>query len=277
MAYYNWGEQIGNSFMNMYAQNQQKRLEEARMGIEKERLGIERDKFADQQATSLLQRKAYQQEIDEIAEKNKMYEGLGTWSADLNGNKAIDDNEKNISYKFYNDLNKLAYGNQEYNVFNSKTGGYDLETKYARNEDRDYFAKLYGDKSQGMLGVWQTNQENAQRALDRATSSANANAARNDPRLLMEEIDLKVSDALSSNPEWSKSSGGKLNPAYGAQRNNYINKLVNQYGEQYRGYITDAMWNMNPSSVVSTKGKKSGSATVGFTTGIGTGRKFEHI
>jgi len=276
MAYYNWGEQIGNSFMNMYAQNQQKRLEEARMGIEKERLGIERDKFADQQATSLLQRKAYQQEIDEIAEKNKMYEGLGTWSADLNGNKAIDDNEKNISYKFYNDLNKLAYGNQEYNVFNSKTGGYDLETKYARNEDRDYFAKLYGDKSQGMLGVWQTNQENAQRALDRATSSANARISANNNRSvervgIIDSLDAEIEQMILANPDgWGQDADN---------RKKATDMLMYKYGSDpaTEYYIRSKLYQLKKSNISSKAKPKVDQAKNGFTGGMGTGRKFEHI
>lgn len=71
MGYYNWGEQVGNSFMSMFAQNQQKRLEEKRIGMEQQRLQQAQMQLDDQLKTNQLTREHSKWEHDQkVADRN---------------------------------------------------------------------------------------------------------------------------------------------------------------------------------------------------------------
>lgn len=61
MAFYNWGEQVSNSFMNMLAMNQQKKLEDGRTKMEQQRLGMAEKELKDTMDTNALQRQQSEQ------------------------------------------------------------------------------------------------------------------------------------------------------------------------------------------------------------------------
>jgi hypothetical protein len=122
MGYYNWGEQVGNSFISMLAQNQQQRLEHRRLGMEqgrlalqKQQIGLEaernrfekdkwnrqyaldREKWKEEQIGLGLQRQIFERQIADQDAENNAWRGVPDvtlWRGDANSNNIMDPEEQ---------------------------------------------------------------------------------------------------------------------------------------------------------------------------------------
>jgi hypothetical protein len=121
MGYYNWGEQIGNSFMSMLAHNQQKKLDDARLsmeqqrlGFEEERLGLERKQWEDQQKTSEMNRSLLGLQIGDINAQNEFWKTMPNVDArfgDTNADNIVNqqDNVTSVSARYFPLVKDMAY------------------------------------------------------------------------------------------------------------------------------------------------------------------------
>ena len=128
MAFYNWGEQVSNSFMNMLAMNQQKKLEEKRNQFETKRLGMEQQRvdMAGQElasnletnkaslASMLLQNKHTQLQMDEFARTKDWRDKMGNRT--LDPTPAQDDPQNDIVMPTDIWLANRGAGYETYNV-----------------------------------------------------------------------------------------------------------------------------------------------------------------
>lgn len=122
MGYYNWGEQVGNSFISMLAQNQQQRLEHRRLGMEqgrlalqKQQIGLEadrnrfekdkwnrqyaldREKWKEEQIGLELQRQIFERQIAAQDAEDNAWLGVPDvtlWRGDANSNNIMDPEEQ---------------------------------------------------------------------------------------------------------------------------------------------------------------------------------------
>lgn len=136
MGYYNWGEQVGNSFMTMLAQNQQKKLEEKRLGMEQQRVDMAGRQLEDQLETNKQARMTAEQEYSfmkqQIADYNRVQGYKQTKGLyDMTLNNKYDPQE--MPYEQYEALG--GYNQSEvmgtYNKWNPETKQYDPTEFYS--------------------------------------------------------------------------------------------------------------------------------------------------
>lgn len=170
MGYYNWGEQVGNSFMSMFAQNQQKRLEEKRLGMEQQRLQQSQMQLDDQLRTSEQQRSLLGMQIGELEKTNKFWGGIPDVAQRLS-----DTNKDGI----YNDLDTptmvpaqfahltkgLSWDPYQLKSFNN--GKWQEDTQWYRGDQAENFLNIYMKNQENASGTWEGQQ-------DRANSTRNA-------------------------------------------------------------------------------------------------------
>lgn len=169
MGYYNWGEQIGNSFMSMLAQNQQKKLddkrlamEQQRVGFEKERMGFEKRQLEDSLATNRLAREQSQQTMDITKYLEEQYKN-NPIPVDMSANNVAD--PQNMDPRIAALLSPYSQTQFEVPTFNN--GQYGTEQKWGQRQDREGIGNMYGTMATGQAGLYDN-------ALQRATSLQSA-------------------------------------------------------------------------------------------------------
>ena len=189
MAYYNWGEQIGNSFMTMLAANKQQKLEEKRNEFEQQRINMTQQQLEltkrqteSSLATDKLQQTAFEQQIDNANRENAMWAGIGNRWVDLNGDREQQGNEL-IDPKFYDQVSQRGYEEYTLPVWNKATNSFDNTTKYMpRSEYANWFNnnEAYNNS---MFGLYKQQQDN----LNEQARIAQGNVANNIARQQYEQ------------------------------------------------------------------------------------------
>jgi len=345
MPYYSWGEQIGNSFMNMYAQNQQKRLEDARMALEKQKIDISnkqfqeenayRQKTLDESIATRLQTGNYQNAV--LAQTGRQYEtensqwdktyntGVDQWNktysqtetdnqrnydlalknyglterqvddsmltnkyqrqalinqldadkrkqdfysgqfidTDINMNGIIDTNE-HVPLEWAKDVEQFGGKHVSFPTLNSDTGAVTYTDKYLRGTDIDLQRGLNSDANSLLGAAYSVKSEATQRALDRATSSANARISANNNRSvervgIIDSLDAEIEQMILANPDgWGQDADN---------RKKATDMLMYKYGSDpaTEYYIRSKLYQLKKSTVSSKTTPKIEAAKNGFT------------
>lgn len=261
MAYYNWGEQIGNSFMSMLAQNQQKRLEDRRLGMEQQRLQQSQMQLNDQLKTSEQQRSLLEMQIGEIEKTNKFWSGIPDVAQYLS-----DTNDDGV----YNDLDTPTMVPAQFAYLTKGLSWDPYQLKSFNNGKWQEDTRWYrGDQAENLLNVYMKNQENASRTWegqqDRANSTRNAQISTGpgyaQVALTREENNrlARIQNSIDSNANWAQWSkiaytDGKGNLYPQTQRwgstyddvNRAVASLKEELGVTYKeayGYIANSLQN----------------------------------
>jgi hypothetical protein len=261
MGYYNWGEQVGNSFMSMFAQNQQKRLEEKRIGMEQRRLQQAQMQLDDQLKTSEQQRSLLGMQIGELEKTNKFWGGIPDVAQRLS-----DTNNDGI----YNDLDTPTMVPAQFAHLTKGLSWDPYQLKSFNNgkwqEDTQWYR---GDQAENLLNIYMKNQENAsgtwEGQQDRINSTRNAQISAGpgyaQAALAREENNrlAKIQNSIVSNENWAQWSKiawtdgrGNLYPqtkrwgSTQADVDRAITSLARELGvttEEARGYIANSLQN----------------------------------
>lgn len=261
MGYYNWGEQVGNSFMSMFAQNQQKRLEEKRLGMEQQRLQQSQMQLDDQLRTSEQQRSLLGMQIGELEKTNKFWGGIPDVAQRLS-----DTNKDGI----YNDLDTptmvpaqfahltkgLSWDPYQLKSFNN--GKWQEDTQWYRGDQAENFLNIYMKNQENASGTWEGQQDRANSTRNAQISAGPGNAQ---VALTREENNrlARIQNSILSNENWATWSKiaytdgkGNLYPQkerWGATYedvNKAVASLSKELGVTYKeayGYIANSLQN----------------------------------
>ena len=268
MGYYNWGEQVGNSFMSMFAQNQQKRLEEKRLGMEQQRLQQSQMQLDDQLRTSEQQRSLLGMQIGELEKTNKFWGGIPDVAQRLS-----DTNKDGI----YNDLDTptmvpaqfahltkgLSWDPYQLKSFNN--GKWQEDTQWYRGDQAENFLNIYMKNQENASGTWEGQQDRANSTRNAQISAgpgyAQVALTREQMELTKEENNrlARIQNSILSNENWATWSkiaytDGKGNLYPQTQRwgstyddvNGAVASLAKELGVTYKeayGYIANSLQN----------------------------------
>lgn len=147
----------------MLAQNQQKKLEEKRLGMEQQKVDMASKQLEDSLATSALQRAAYNEEIRarqaEFADKQRYRDAMknaGNLSWDINGDNA----PESIPFEYANEFLPFKYSNIQTPTFDPTTGKQGVATQYVpRFENESLLSQAQWQAGQG-FNVWDAMNKN---------------------------------------------------------------------------------------------------------------------
>lgn len=252
MPYYNWGEQIGNSFMSMLNMNQQKQLED-------KRLSLEERKLQDAMQTSALQRQAYELEMkrnqalyDEENAKRKWFASMPGRMADFDMSNGYNP-DVSVPLQYWPEVSGSAYSEYDTNIFNQETNKFEPRKVYYMGDEAKTLLEHSMNLANQGFSQWSTNE---QFKLDRQRNdiSAQSNALQGEHNRFLRqqqqqenygqmllEVQKLVDEQSKIYKNWNSA------PEYAKQRNTAAAMLANRYGVS-QDEVRRAMWNWTPES-----------------------------
>jgi hypothetical protein len=163
MAYSNWGENISNTFMSMYATNAQRKLEQ-------ERLAMERQKLESQLETDKLSREWTGEQIKQARDEAAYYAAHPLY-LDM-----TDDNFNNPTPMDPRYADKyVPYAWTETSVPTFDNGVYGIGKEWTQNRNAESLLALHGTIASGKGQAWE-NERNRQNDTANARIQANASS-----------------------------------------------------------------------------------------------------
>lgn len=199
MAYSNWGENLANSFMSMYQANNQKKLENERIGLERDRLGLERQRTEDAMKTSLLQRTEIERAMAKQEEEDAYFAAHPLY-LDMDGNTA---NGK----EFTVDARRAGYFNNnaftEYDLPTFVNGQAGSERRNLQNYAANNLIQLASDNANRGANMWDSAQNResnlAAARIQAGATQANTAAIREENKLQRyRDASMVASNAISA-------------------------------------------------------------------------------
>lgn len=163
MAYSNWGENISNTFMSMYATNAQRKLEQ-------ERLAMERQKLESQLETDKLSREWTGEQIKQARDKAKFYAANPIY-LDMTDDKTSNPTAFNPEYA----AQYMPYAWTETSVPTFNNGVYGTGKEWTQNMNAESLLGLHSAIASGKGQAWE-NELNRQNDTANARIQANASS-----------------------------------------------------------------------------------------------------